>query len=55
MYINNQFKKEKTMETRKEVNPTPKNNCTLTIIVTNTLKTLWAVGTSVVATGVLND
>ena len=54
MYINNQLKKEKPMETRKKVNQKPKSNLTLTIIVTSILKTLWAIGTSVAATGVLS-
>lgn len=55
MYINNQLKKEKPMETSKKVNQTPKNKQTLTTVVTSILKTLWAVGTSVVATGVLQQ
>lgn len=53
MYINNQSKKEKPMETRKKVNKKPKSNLRLTIIVTSILKSLWAMGTSVAATGVL--
>lgn len=53
MYINNQSKEEKHMETRKKVNQQPKSNVRLTIIVTSILKTLWAMGTSVAATGVL--
>lgn len=53
MYINNQLKKEKPMETREKVNKKPKNNRKLTIIVTSILKTLLAIGTSVVAAGVL--
>ena len=53
MYINNQSKKEKLMETRKKVTRKPKNKLKLTIIVTSILKTLWASGTSAVAAGVL--
>ena len=53
MYINNPLKKEKQMETRKKVNQKPKSNVTFTIIVTSILKTLWAIGTSVAAAGVL--
>jgi len=53
MYINNQLKKEKPMETRKKVTRKPKNKRTLTNIVTSILKTLWASGTSAVAAGVL--
>jgi hypothetical protein len=53
MYINNQLKKEKPMETRKKVTRKPKSTSKLTIIVTSILKTLWAIGTSVVAAGVL--
>lgn len=41
------------METRKKVNQKPKSNVTFTIIVTSILKTLWAIGTSVAAAGVL--
>ncbi|MDD4972053.1 MAG: hypothetical protein PHT07_21715 [Paludibacter sp.] len=41
------------METREKVNKKPKNNRKLTIIVTSILKTLLAIGTSVVAAGVL--
>lgn len=55
MYINNQLKIEKPMETSKKVNQTPKSKRTLTDTVTSILKTLWAVGTSVVATGVLQQ
>ena len=53
MYINKQLKKENHMETRKKVTRKPKSKQTLTIIVTSILKTLWASGTSVAATGVL--
>jgi hypothetical protein len=53
MYINNQSKKDKHMETRKKVNQKPKSTLKFTIIVTSILKTLWAIGTSVAATGVL--
>jgi hypothetical protein len=53
MYINNQLKKEKPMETRKKVNQKPKSTLKVTIIVTSILETLWAIGTSVVASGVL--
>ncbi len=53
MYINNQKKKGEPMETSKKVNQTPKNKQTLTNFVTSILKTLWAIGTSVVAAGVL--
>lgn len=53
MYINNQKKKGELMETSKKVNQTPKSKLTLTDTVTSILKTLWAIGTSVVATGVL--
>jgi len=55
MYINNQLKIEKPMETSKKVNQTPKSKRTLTDTVTSILKTLWAVGTSVVAAGVLQQ
>ena len=54
MYINNQSKKEKPMETSKKVNKKPKSNLKFTIIVTSILKSLWAIGTSVAATGVLS-
>jgi len=53
MYINIQKKKGKPMETSKKVNQTPKSKRTLINTVTSILKTLWAVGTSVVAAGVL--
>lgn len=53
MYISNQKKKGELMETSKKVNQTPKNKQTLTNFVTSILKTLWAIGTSVVAAGVL--
>ena len=51
MYISNQKKKGELMETSKKVNQTPKNKQTLTNFVTSILKTLWAIGTSVVAAG----
>jgi hypothetical protein len=55
MYINNQLKIEKPMETSKKVNQTPKSTSKLTNIVTSILKTLWAIGTSAVAAGVLQS
>ncbi|MFM2292325.1 MAG: hypothetical protein RIS29_2138 [Bacteroidota bacterium] len=53
MYINNQEKKGEPMETSIKVNQTSKSKLTLTIIVTSILRTLWAIGTSAVAAGVL--
>lgn len=41
------------MEKVKKVNQTPKSTFKVTTIVTSILKTLWAIGTSVAATGVL--
>jgi hypothetical protein len=53
MYINNQKKKGEPMETSKKVNQTPKNTKKITEYVISILKTLWAIGTSAVAAGVL--
>ena len=52
MFLINQLKTEVPMEKSKQVTKKPKSNSLLSIVI-SILKTLWAVGTSAVAAGVL--
>ena len=54
LFLNKNLKTEVSMEKDKKVNQKPKSDFSINCIIFNTLQTLWAIGTSVVATGVLN-